>query len=325
MGTQSTWGSQFIPHNSKRIIMRSLVAFALFCVASPCLGAPQFGYQNRYDNRYGYGPGFENSAPMSLNRFRYAQNPFRTQTSSFNRNNNFGLRSGSNNFGGLRSGSNNFGIRSGSNNFGNLNRQASTGNAGIPSIPSVIPSDQGPQIDTDFGVFPLDSQNAMSRQERAQYLSVMQALLNVMETNRPSPQDINTLMVLTRDLARQSNGASSDLFGQFGGFGLDGLESMGLPESGDIIVPVNGIPHIKTQWGAFPLSDVSLMTDAERAKFIPVVRTFISVLQKDNVDPNEINALMEHARELTNLIPESGLGGNIGSFIGENLGSIINA
>merc|ERR1712241_1165054 len=268
-------GSQFIPHNSKRIIMRSFVAFALFCVASPCLGAPQFGYQNRYDNRYGYGPGFENSAPMSLNRFRYAQNPFRTQTSSFNRNNNFGLRSGSNNFG----------IRSGSNNFGNLNRQAGTGNAGIPSIPSVVPSDQGPQIDTDFGVFPLDSQNAMSRQERAQYLPVMQALLNVMETNRPSPQDINTLMVLTRDLARQSNGASSDLFGQFGGFGLDGLESMGLPESGDIIVPVNGIPHIKTQWGAFPLSDVSLMTDAERAKFIPVVRTFISVLQKDNVDP----------------------------------------
>merc|ERR1711997_1378321 len=206
----------------------------------------------------------------------------------------------------------------GSNNFGNLNRQAGTGNAGIPSIPSVIPSDQGPQIDTDFGVFPLDSQNAMSRQERAQYLPVM-------ETNRPSPQDINTLMVLTRDLARQSNGASSDLFGQFGGFGLDGLESMGLPESGDIIVPVNGIPHIKTQWGAFPLSDVSLMTDAERAKFIPVVRTFISVLQKDNVDPNEINALMEHARELTNLIPESGLGGNIGSFIGDNLGSILNA
>merc|ERR1711910_92701 len=113
-------GSQFIPHNSKRIIMRSFVAFALFCVASPCLGAPQFGYQNRYDNRYGYGPGFENSAPMSLNRFRYAQNPYRTQTSSFNRNNNFGLRSGS-------------------NNFGNLNRQAGTGNAGIPSIPSVIP------------------------------------------------------------------------------------------------------------------------------------------------------------------------------------------
>merc|ERR1712241_18990 len=309
-------GSQFIPHNSKRIIMRSFVAFALFCVASPCLGAPQFGYQNRYDNRYGYGPGFENSAPMSLNRFRYAQNPYRTQTSSFNRNNNFGLRSGSNNFGGLRSGS---------NNFGNLNRQAGIGNAGIPSIPSVIPSDQGPQIDTDFGVFPLDSQNAMSRQERAQYLPVMQALLNVMETNRPSPQDINTLTVLTRDLARQSNGASSDLFGQFGGFGLSGLESMGLPESGDIIVPVNGIPHIKTQWGAFPLSDVSLMTDAERAKFIPVVRTFISVLQKDNVDPNEINALMEHARELTNLIPGSGLGGNIGSFIGDNLGSILNA
>ena len=89
----------------------------------------------------------------------------------------------------------------------------------------------------------------MSPQERAQYLPVMQALLNVMETPRPSPQDINTLMVLTRDLARQSGGASSELFGQFGGFGLDGLESMGLPEYGDIIVPVGGVPHIKTKWG----------------------------------------------------------------------------
>ena len=95
----------------------------------------------------------------------------------------------------------------------------------------------------------MNSQNAMSPQERAQYLPVMQALLNVMETPRPSPQDINTLMVLTRDLARQSGGASSELFGQFGGFGLDGLESMGLPEYGDIIVPVGGVPHIKTKWG----------------------------------------------------------------------------
>merc|ERR1712039_1080524 len=309
-------GSQFIPHNSIRIIMRSFVAFGLFCLSSTCLGAPQYGYQNRYANQ-GYGTGFANSGPTSLNRFRYAPNPFRTQSefNQFNRNNNFGRR---NNFV-------SFNRQTSSSNFGNFNRQAGTGNVEIPSIPSIVNTDEGPSVDTDFGTFPLNSQNAMSPQERAQYLPVMQALLNVMETPRPSPQDINTLMVLTRDLARQSGGASSELFGQFGGFGLDGLESMGLPEYGDIIVPVGGVPHIKTQWGSFPLSDVSLMTDQERAKFLPVVRTFISVLQKDYVDPNEMNALMEHARELTNLIPGSALGGNIGSFIGENLGSILNA
>ena len=66
------------------------------------------------------------------------------------------------------------------------------------------------------------------------------------------------------------------------------------------------------------------MTDQERAKFLPVVRTFISVLQKDYVDPNEMNALMEYARELTNLIPGSGLGGNTGS-VDQWIGSILNA
>ena len=45
------------------------------------------------------------------------------------------------------------------------------------------------------------------------------------------------------------------------------------------------------------------MTDAERQRFLPTVRTFISVLEKENPDPNEINALLDQSRELTNLIP----------------------
>merc|ERR1712109_335954 len=71
-----------------------------------------------------------------------------------------------------------------------------------------------------------------------------------------------------------------------------------------------GIPetwaHIETQFGAFPLSEVSLMTDEERQRFLPATRTFISVLEKDTIDPSE----------LTNLIPDNllsqfsgGLGG----------------
>ena len=115
-------------------------------------------------------------------------------------------------------------------------------------------------------------QNAMTPQQRAQYLPVMQALLRVMETKYPSAQDINTLMVLTRDLSNQVP-KGQNLLGSFGGFGLEGIffllilffliykisfyyyfsfegmESMGLPESGDIIVNVDGTPHIRTQWG----------------------------------------------------------------------------
>ena len=43
----------------------------------------------------------------------------------------------------------------------------------------------------------------MTPQQRAQYLPVMKALLKVMETKYPAAQDINTLMVLTRDLSAQ--------------------------------------------------------------------------------------------------------------------------
>merc|ERR1712008_618232 len=132
-------------------------------------------------------------------------------------------------------------------------------------------------------------------QQRAQYLPVMKALLKVMETKYPAAQDINTLMILTRDLSKQVP-KGQNLLSNFGDFCLGSMESMGLPESGDIIVNVDGTPHIRTQWGAFPLSDTSLMTDEERARFLPSVRAFTSVLQKDNVEPEEIKFLMVKAR-----------------------------
>ena len=56
------------------------------------------------------------------------------------------------------------------------------------------------------------------------------------------------------------------------------------------------------------------MTDAQRQQYLPAVRTFISVLKKDNLDANEMNILLDQSRELLNLIPENiigqfGLGG----------------
>ena len=56
--------------------------------------------------------------------------------------------------------------------------------------------------------------------------------------------------------------------------------------------------------GAFPLSDVSLMTDEERERFLPVTRTFVKVLENDNATPEEINLLVEQSSELANLIPD---------------------
>ena len=57
-------------------------------------------------------------------------------------------------------------------------------------------------------------QNAMTPQQRAQYLPVMKALLKVMETKYPAAQDINTLMILTRDLSKQVPKVGTDrMFG----------------------------------------------------------------------------------------------------------------
>ena len=56
--------------------------------------------------------------------------------------------------------------------------------------------------------------------------------------------------------------------------------------------------------GAFPLSDVSLMTDAEREQFLPITKNFINILEKDTVTQNEIDLLVEQSEELSELIPE---------------------
>merc|ERR1712142_1221631 len=92
---------------------------------------------------------------------------------------------------------------------------------------------------------------------------------------------------------------------------------MGLPAYGDIITNVNGVPHIRTEFGVFPLSDTNLMTPQERNQFLPIVRTFTRVLEKGSADANESQLLLNHASELTNLIP-----GNLRSGIQQLTGNI---
>ena len=88
----------------------------------------------------------------------------------------------------------------------------------------------------------------MTPEERAQYLPVMKALLKVMETDKPTPSDINDLLVITRNLQKYAPKGSN----KFGGFAnIDSMEDMGLPETGDIIKTIGGEPHIVTKFGEF--------------------------------------------------------------------------
>ena len=43
----------------------------------------------------------------------------------------------------------------------------------------------------------------MSLDERNTYLPVMKALIKVMDTNNPTPEDVNEVLVLSRDLAKK--------------------------------------------------------------------------------------------------------------------------
>lgn len=156
-------------------------------------------------------------------------------------------------------------------------------------------------------------------EQRALYLPSMRALLRVMESDRQNPQDINNLLVETRELNKKVP-KGQNVLANFGSFGIDGLESMGLPESGDIITNVDGIPHIRTTFGQFPLSDTSLMTPEEKRKFLPAVRAFTNVLEKGNADANDTAALLGYAQDLMRDLPSNSGGFDLGNL--GNLGSL---
>ena len=75
----------------------------------------------------------------------------------------------------------------------------------------------------------MSSPNGLTLEQRDQYLPVMKALLNVMEQKKPASEDINTLLILTRDLLKKiPEGQSLPSLGfgaGFGGFGLEGIKN----------------------------------------------------------------------------------------------------
>ena len=98
----------------------------------------------------------------------------------------------------------------------------------------------------------MDSKNKLNEEQRNQFLPVMKALYKVMETSRPAPEDVNTLLVLTRDLTKDLPGGGSGL-PVIAGFNID---NMGLLPEGDVIVDIEGVPYINTQFGEFHLTHV---------------------------------------------------------------------
>jgi len=153
-----------------------------------------------------------------------------------------------------------------------------------------------------FGKFNLDSRNAWTFKEKFKYYSVIKALLKVMETSTPAPEDVNTLLVLSRELAKELP-ENDQTFNGFGGIEI-GIADMGLLDEGDAIVRVDGTPHIVTAYGAFPLSDVSLMTDEERETYLPTVKAFIKVLENDKIDQDDLDNLIEEGEKIQELMPD---------------------
>ena len=56
--------------------------------------------------------------------------------------------------------------------------------------------------------------------------------------------------------------------------------------------------------GAFPLSDVSLMTDEERETYLPTVKAFIKVLENDKIDQDDLDNLIEEGEKIQELMPD---------------------
>ena len=98
----------------------------------------------------------------------------------------------------------------------------------------------------------MDSKNKLNEEQRNQFLPVMKALYKVMETSTPAPEDVNTLLVLTRDLTKDLPGGGSGL-PVIAGFNID---NMGLLPEGDVIVDIEGVPYINTQFGKSHLTHV---------------------------------------------------------------------
>ena len=89
----------------------------------------------------------------------------------------------------------------------------------------------------------------------------MEALLKTMETDEPSAEDMNTLMILVRNLLKTVPEGETPNLKRYGfdtdnipfGMDLDTLKNVALPATGDIVVTENGQDKIVTGFGKYKL------------------------------------------------------------------------
>merc|ERR1711973_139773 len=139
----------------------------------------------------------------------------------------------------------------------------------------------------------------LSPESQKKNLPIMMALLTLMGSGKPTADDLNSLMVATRDLKKHLPEGSD----KFDLVGMEGFEDLALPEAGDVIQYVNGEPVLMTNFGKFPLSAIEPLTNEERQQFIPTTRKLINLLQKENLYANQMKNLVKTSKKLTNLIP----------------------
>ena len=107
------------------------------------------------------------------------------------------------------------------------------------------------------GSFPLGTRNELTPAQRNILLPVMEALLKTLETDVPSARDMNTLMILVRDLLKLVPEGETPNLKEYGfdadsipfGMDLDTLKNVALPATGDIVVTENGQDKIVTGFG----------------------------------------------------------------------------
>jgi len=158
-------------------------------------------------------------------------------------------------------------------------------------------------FDSSFGTFPLGSKKELTPAQRDVLLPVMEALLKTLETDNPSAEDMNTLMIQVRNLLKTVPEGDMPDLSQYGfdadvamGMDLDTLKNVALPETGDIVVSENGQNVVNTGFGSFPLK--SYMNEADRLKFLPAIRGFTNLLKKDVLNKAETEELLGHVRKL---------------------------
>ena len=107
---------------------------------------------------------------------------------------------------------------------------------------------------SSFGAKQFKDFESIVPEEIAKVLPVMKALLKVVETDNPTPEDMNTLFVLARDLQKLVPKSSNQ-------FGVEvNFKELGLPETGNIIEIIDGEALIVTRFGKCTTQTSILLT-----------------------------------------------------------------